>query len=81
MAEESMRLQVLKCPSCGKPITRLSSLKSTMSCPRCGNIIKNPMATAKAFVRPERIIPFTTDEQTPPAPKKLTRSHMLTAHT
>lgn len=64
MAEESMKLQVLKCPSCGKPITRLSSLKSTMSCPRCGNIIKNPMATAKAFVRPERIIPFTTDEQT-----------------
>ncbi len=64
MSGESLKIQLMKCPSCGKEITSFGSLKVTVICPRCNNVLKNPIATEKATIRPERIIPFTTDEQT-----------------
>ena len=60
--EETMKLQVIKCPACNQALTSFSPFKSVVTCPRCGSSIKNPMATAKEEVMPERIIPFSTQE-------------------
>ena len=60
--EETMKLQVIKCPACNQALTSFSPFKSVVTCPRCGSAIKNPMATAKEEVMPERIIPFSTQE-------------------
>lgn len=57
---ESMKLQVLKCPNCAKIITAFSAFKTTVTCPRCSAVMKNPMFTEKEEVLPERFIPFTT---------------------
>lgn len=59
---EVINLQILKCPACNQALTSFSAFKSTVTCPRCGSVIKNPMVTAKEEVMPERIIPFTTQE-------------------
>jgi len=59
---ETMQLQIVKCPACNQTLTSFSAFKSTATCPRCGTVMKNPLATAKEEVRPERIIPFTTQE-------------------
>lgn len=59
---ETMQLQIVKCPACNQALTSFSAFKSTATCPRCGTVIKNPMVTAKEEMRPERIIPFTTQE-------------------
>ncbi|MBE6419672.1 MAG: hypothetical protein E7031_06015 [Akkermansiaceae bacterium] len=60
---EVMTLQLVKCPACNKPLTTFSSFKSTITCPRCGAAIRNPEYVAKQESRPERIIPFTTNEK------------------
>ncbi len=60
--EETMKLQVVKCPACNQALTSFSAFKSVVTCPRCGAAIKNPMVTAKEEVMPERIIPFSTQE-------------------
>lgn len=60
---ESTKLQVLKCPSCTGNITSFSPFKSTIVCPHCQTVIKNPIATAKDAVLPERYIPFSTTEE------------------
>lgn len=57
---ESMKLQVVKCPNCAQLITSFSAFKSTVTCPRCSAVMKNPMVTATEELRPERYIPFTT---------------------
>lgn len=57
---ESMKLQVVKCPNCAQLITSFSAFKSTVTCPRCSAVMKNPMVTAKEEAGPERYIPFTT---------------------
>lgn len=59
---ETMQLQIVKCPACNQTLTSFSAFKSTATYPRCGTVMKNPLATAKEEVRPERIIPFTTQE-------------------
>ena len=60
--EETMKLQVVKCPACNQALTSFSAFKSVVTCPRCGAAIKNPMVTVKEEVMPERIIPFSTQE-------------------
>lgn len=60
---EVMTLQLVKCPACNKPLTTFSSFKSTITCPRCGAAIRNPEYVARQESRPERIIPFTTNEK------------------
>lgn len=59
---ELLKLQEIKCPNCQKPITSLSPFKATVTCPRCGHVSKNPIASESSLPKPERIIPFTTDE-------------------
>lgn len=59
---ETMKLQIVKCPACNQALTSFSAFKSTVTCPRCGSVIKNPLVTAKEEVRPERYIPFSTQE-------------------
>lgn len=59
---ETMKLQIVKCPACNQALTSFSAFKSTVTCPRCGSVIKNPLVTAKEEMRPERFIPFSTQE-------------------
>lgn len=59
---ESMQLQVLQCPACKSAISSFSPFKSTITCPRCQSVIKNPIATEKSTVLPNRYIPFSTEE-------------------
>lgn len=59
---ELLKLQEIKCPNCQKPITSLSPFKAIVTCPRCGHVSKNPIVKESALPTPERIIPFTTDE-------------------
>ena len=60
---ETMKLQVVKCPSCSNVLTSFSAFKSTAKCSRCGAIIKNPTVTTREEQLPERMIPFTTSEE------------------
>lgn len=60
---ETIKLQVVKCPSCNNPITSLSPFKSTVTCPRCGAVMKNPITDPKEMTKPERYIPFSTVEE------------------
>lgn len=60
--EKNMKLQVVKCPACAREITSFSAFKSVVKCPRCSAVMKNPAVTAREELRPERFIPFTTQE-------------------
>lgn len=61
---ETLKLQTLTCPSCTRQISKYNEFKTTVLCPSCGTLIKNPMVDSKSVPVPERIIPFTSDEQT-----------------
>lgn len=61
---QTLTLQTLKCPSCTRQISSFNQFSLTVKCPSCGTIIKNPMIDSKAVSIPERIIPFTSDENT-----------------
>lgn len=56
-------LQQVKCPSCGSVISSFSAFKPEVECPFCHTKSINPMVTPKSVARPERIIPFNTDEK------------------
>lgn len=59
---ETLQLQTLKCPNCTRQISSFSKFSSTVTCPSCSSVIKNPMVESKSIPTPERIIPFSTDE-------------------
>lgn len=57
---ETLRLQTLTCPSCTRQISSFNQFSTTVKCPSCGTMIKNPMVDTKETPTPERIIPFTS---------------------
>lgn len=59
---ETLKLQTLTCPSCTRQISSFNPFSSTVKCPSCGTLIKNPMVDTKDTPAPERIIPFTTTQ-------------------
>lgn len=61
---ETLKLQTLKCPNCTRQISKFREFSATVLCPSCGTLIKNPMVDSKSVPTPERIIPFTSDEET-----------------
>ena len=65
MAEETtLRLQQVVCPSCKRPINTFNPNKLMAECPFCHSKLVNPLVKPKDVPVPERIIPFTTNEQT-----------------
>lgn len=65
MAEETtLRLQQVICPSCKRPINTFNPNKLMTECPYCHSKMVNPLVKPKDVPIPERIIPFTTNEQT-----------------
>ena len=65
MAEETtLRLQQVICPSCKRPINTFNPNKLMAECPYCHSKMVNPLVKPKNVPVPERIIPFTTNEQT-----------------
>lgn len=65
MAEETtLRLQKVICPSCKRPINTFNPNKLMAECPYCHSKMVNPLVKPKDVPVPERIIPFTTNEQT-----------------
>lgn len=65
MAEETkLKLQEVVCPSCNAAILKFNPNALINECPSCHNKLVNPLVKPKEVVAPERIIPFTTDEQT-----------------
>ena len=64
MAEEAtLRLQQVVCPSCKRPINTFNPNKLMTECPYCHSKMVNPLVKPKDVPVPERIIPFTTNEQ------------------
>lgn len=64
MAEETtLRLQQVICPSCKRPINTFNPNKLMAECPYCHSKMVNPLVKPKDVPVPERIIPFTTNEQ------------------
>lgn len=59
----SLKLQQVVCPSCGRPINSFNPNKLMTECPYCGSHLVNPLISSKEIPVPERIIPFTTNEQ------------------
>lgn len=57
---DTLKLQVVECPGCRTPLTSFSAFKSTVTCPNCHKVMKNPLVTVKEELQPERIIPFST---------------------
>ena len=65
MAEERvLRLQQVVCPSCNRPINTFNPQKLMAECPYCHSKLVNPLVKPKDVPVPERIIPFTTNEET-----------------
>ncbi|MBP3688846.1 MAG: hypothetical protein J6I54_02535 [Bacteroidaceae bacterium] len=65
MAEETtLRLQQVICPSCKRPINAFNPNKLMAECIYCHSKLVNPLVKPKDVPVPERIIPFTTNEQT-----------------
>lgn len=60
----TLKLQTLTCPSCTRQISKYRPFETTVVCPSCGTLIKNPMVDSKDVPTPERIIPFTSNEET-----------------
>ena len=64
MAEETtLRLQQVICPSCKRPINTFNPNKLMAECPYCHSKMVNPLVKPKDVPVPDRIIPFTTNEQ------------------
>lgn len=59
---ETLKLQTLTCPSCTRQISSFNPFSSSVKCPSCGTVIKNPMVDTKDTPAPERIIPFTSTQ-------------------
>lgn len=65
MAEETtLKLQEVTCPSCKTAILKFNPNELMTECPSCGKKLVNPLIKPKEILAPERIILFTTDEQT-----------------
>lgn len=63
MAETTtLRLQQVICPSCKRPINTFNPNKLMAECPYCHSKLVNPLVKPKDVPVPERIIPFTTNE-------------------
>lgn len=62
MEQTTLKLQQVVCPSCGRPINSFNPNKLMADCPYCGSKLVNPLVSTKDIPVPERIIPFTTDE-------------------
>ena len=62
--ETTLRLQQVICPSCKRPINTFNPNKLMAECPYCHSKLVNPLVKPKDVPVPERIIPFTTNEQT-----------------
>lgn len=60
----TLRLQQVICPSCKRPINTFNPNKLMTECPYCHSKMVNPLVQPKDVPVPERIIPFTTNEQT-----------------
>lgn len=61
---ETLQLLTLKCPNCTRQISKYSKFSGSVTCPSCGTVIKNPLVDSKELPKPERIIPFASDEST-----------------
>lgn len=59
----SLKLQQVVCPSCGRPINSFNPNKLMAECPYCGSKLVNPLVSSKEIPVPERIILFTTNEE------------------
>lgn len=65
MAEnQTLKLQQVVCPACKRPINTFNPNKLMAECPYCHSKLVNPLISPKDFPIPERIILFTTNEQT-----------------
>lgn len=62
-ASTTLKLQQIVCPSCGRPINSFNPNKLMAECPYCGSKLVNPLISSKEIPVPERIILFTTNEQ------------------
>lgn len=63
MAEQAtLKLQQVICPSCKRPINTFNPKKLMAECPYCHSKMVNPLVKPKDVPVPERIIPFTTNE-------------------
>lgn len=60
---ETLELQQVKCPSCGRVITSFNPFQAEVECPYCHNKAFNPLITAKKIPVPERIILFKTSQE------------------
>lgn len=61
--EKKLTLQQVICPSCNRPINTFNPNRLTAECPYCHSKLVNPLVKPKNVPVPERIIPFSTDEQ------------------
>lgn len=65
MAEnQTLKLQQVICPACKRPINTFNPNKLMAECPYCHSKLVNPLINPKDFPVPERIILFTTNENT-----------------
>lgn len=65
MAEnQTLKLQQVVCPACKRPINTFNPNKLMAECPYCHSKLVNPLINPKDFPVPERIILFTTNENT-----------------
>lgn len=62
--ETTLVLQQIICPSCKRPINTFNPNKLMTECPFCHSKHVNLLVNRKDVPMPERIIPFTTNEQT-----------------
>ena len=63
MEQTTLKLQQVVCPSCGRPINSFNPKRLMAECPYCGSQLINPLISSKEIPVPERIILFTTNEQ------------------
>lgn len=61
---QTLKLQQVVCPACKRPINTFNPNKLMAECPYCHSKLVNPLINPKDFPVPERIILFTTNEQT-----------------
>ncbi len=64
MAGNSLILQQVTCPNCNRPINTFNPKLLIQDCPYCHGKLVNRLVEPKSVPVPERIIPFTTNEQT-----------------
>lgn len=62
--EKTLKVLSVNCPNCNHTITAFSENRVLSVCPYCQGKLVNPLIKPKEVPMPERIIPFTTNEQT-----------------